>query len=392
MNANPVKVLHLIPTLSSGGAERQLANLVGSTSKNIINHTVCVIGEADFFSSSIREAGYEVIKLNITGKRPFIQAARKFRQVVRSVKPDIIHTWLYDAHIAARLACISDKKLPLVTSLQAPDYEPEIINIGNWSPRKVEVLKKIDKFTASLKKPYFVPCSHFVKKSYQNYYKIDEQKTQVIYNCVDPGLLTTSEAEKRDLLTRLSLSDDAFIFLNVSRLDPQKNHTVLIKAFDKVSKEIPDAYLILVGVGGLENELKSLVKNLQIEKKVLFLGRRNDIGTLLEIADVFVFPSLFEGLGVALIEAMFKSLPCIISKIEVFEEIIRNEETGLIIDENSAEELEEAMIKLYKDKDKRKLLGERALYQAQKKFDAKVTARQWEEFYLKVKAESQNVL
>lgn len=382
----PIKVLHLIPTLSSGGAERQLANLVNSTSRETVNHAVCVIGEADFFAPSIRKAGYKVIELGVFGKHPFLQSASKFRRIINEEKPDIIHSWLYDANISARLAVFFQGKIPVVTSLQLADYEPEAARIGNWNPHKVRGLKMIDKFTSVMTKPYFVPCSKFVKKSYQRYFGIDERKTQVIYNSVDVASLSASPEAAENLRREFALSDNAFVYLNVGRLDPQKNHRVLLQAFQKASEEIPNAFLLLAGVGFLENELKNLANDLQIDKKTLFLGRRNDVGALLELADVFVFPSFFEGLPVALVEAMFKALPCISSRIEVFKEVITDGETGLLINPESVDELKDAMIKLYKDEDLRKSLGANAFEQAQTKFNAAVTARQWEDFYSKVKS------
>ena len=126
----------------------------------------------------------------------------------------------------------------------------------------------------------------------------------------------------------------------------------------------------------------------KINEKILFLGRRDDVGALLKLANVFVFPSFFEGLPVALVEAMFKSLPCIASRIEVFEEVISDGETGLLVDPASPDELKDAMIKLYKNADLRKSLGENAFRQAMAKFHADTTARQWEDFYQKVKAQS----
>jgi glycosyltransferase involved in cell wall biosynthesis len=145
--------------------------------------------------------------------------------------------------------------------------------------------------------------------------------------------------------------------------------------------------LLLAGVGSLEKELKKLAEDLQIKEKTLFLGRRSDIGALLELANVFVFPSFFEGLPVALIEAMFKSLPCIASRIEVFEEVITDGETGLLINPVSAGELKDAMIRLYRNEAFRKSLGENAFRRVQVKFNASVTAKQWEDFYKKVKSE-----
>ncbi len=391
MSVHQVKVLHLIPTLSSGGAERQLTNVVRSTSREVVNHVVCVIGEADFFAPYVREAGYKVIELGTFAKHPFLRAASKFRKIIAEEKPDIIHSWLYDANISARLAVFFNVKTPVITSFQLADYEPEAARIGNWNPQKVRVLKAIDKFTSLITKPYFVPCSEFVKNSYQRYYRIDETRTQVIYNSVNPDLLSVSEDDLENLRRELALPVNAFIYLNVGRLDPQKNHKVMFEAFRQVSTEIPNAFLLLAGVGGLENQLRKLTEDLQIKEKTLFLGRRNDVGALLESADVFVFPSFFEGLPVALVEAMFKSLPCIASRVEVFEEVITDGETGLLVNPTSADELKDAMIKLYKNADLRKSLGENAFRQAQAKFNAAATAKQWENFYQHVKSESETL-
>ncbi|MET0751971.1 MAG: glycosyltransferase [Pyrinomonadaceae bacterium] len=386
MSLQPIKILHLVPTLSSGGAERQLANVVRGTSREIVNHVICVIGEPYFFSKDIRDAGFKVIELNISGKRPFLKAALKFRKIIAEEKPDIIHSWLYDANVSARFANLLNGKTPIITSLQLADYEPEVARIGNYNPRKVQALKYIDKFTALVAKPFFVPCSEFVKNSYARRYGLDESRTQVIYNAVDPSGLPASEDDLKKIRAELKLPPDAFIYLNVGRLDPQKNHKILFEAFRDVSAEIPNAFLLLAGIGPLENELKKLAGNLEIAGKIIFLGRRNDVGALLELADVFAFPSFFEGLPVALIEAMFKRLPCVASRIEVFEEVISSRETGLLINPNSAAELKDAMIELYKNADLRKSLGENALREAKAKYDIAVTARQWEKFYQKVKA------
>lgn len=388
MAGKAIKILHLIPTLTSGGAERQLVNLVGSTSPERVDHVVCVISQADFFAPDIRKAGYKVIDLGIFAKRPFFETARRFRRVIREEKPDIIHSWLYDANVSARLATLPNGKIPIVTTLALPDYEPEAIRIGNWNPHKVRGLKAIDKLTALMTKPYFVPCSEFVKKSYRRRYGIDENKTRVIYNSVDPKGLETSEDDVKNLRRELVLPEDAFIFSNVGRLDPQKNHKVLFEAFRQVLPEIPNAFLLLAGVGDLENELKKRCKDLGIDEKVLFLGSRHDIGALLELTDVFVFPSSFEGLGVALVEAMFKSLPCIASRIEVFEEFIDHGESGLLIDPASPGELKDAMIELYKNASLRKSLGEKAFHAAKTRLLTDTTAGQWEEFYREVASES----
>lgn len=384
MSSKPVKILHLIPTLMSGGAERQLANVVRGTAPGLFDHVVCVIDNAEFFGPGIREAGYRVNEFKISEKRPFLKAASRFRAFVNKENPDIIHSRLYDANIAARLAILFSKSIPIITSLELADYEPEIIRIGGWNPHKVRGLKAIDKITASLAKPWYVPCSNFVKNSYQRNFGIDEAKTRVIYNSVDPQLLSASEEDVKRVREELGLPPDAFIYLNVGRLDPQKNHKLLFHAFREVAEEVPNSYLLFAGVGRLEDELKKLAVDLGIDKKTFFLGRRGDVGALLEAADVFVFPSFFEGHPVALLEAMFKSLPSIASRIEVFEEVIDEGQTGLLVDPNSADELKKAMVELYKNEPLRRSLAENALSEARAKYDISVIIKQWEGFYQKV--------
>ncbi len=380
----PLKVLHLIETLSSGGAERQLVNLVNSTSRDLITHTVCVIHDSDFFAPSVLESGHSVIDFKIIGKHPFLRVVPEFRNTIKDEKPDIIQSWLYDANISARLASLPLNKIPIVTSLQLPDYDPESALFGNWNPKKVQTLKALDKITSILTKPYYVACSEFVQNSYEQHFGVDKGRISVIHNSVDPSSLTVTDDQLRNLEREFGFDDDAFICLNVARLDPQKNHILMFDAFESVLKEIPTAHLLLAGVGSLETDLRQKVSEKRIDKHVHFLGRRNDIGALLEFADVFVFPSMFEGLGVALVEAMFKSLPPVVSRIEVMGEVVKDDETCLMFEPGSKAELAEAIVKLYKDPELRKRIGGNALREAKNRFDTRITGKQWEALYRKI--------
>jgi glycosyltransferase involved in cell wall biosynthesis len=382
MNPKPIHVLHLIPSLSSGGAERQLVNLVQSTSANKLSHTVCVIGGADFFGPQLVNAGFEVIDLGIFSKHPFFRTALQLRSIIKERRPDIVHTWLYDANIAGRMGNFVAGRLPTVTSLQLPDYDPEAIRSAGWNPLKSKCLKYLDRFTASFTKPYFVACSEFVHRSYITDYGIDENRIQVIYNSVKPDLLAVSPDEIKRLKNELALPPDAFIYLNVARLDPQKNHGVLFQAFKLLLPSVPNAYLLLAGVGGMDHELRKLAADLELSGRILFLGQRKDVAALMELADVFVFPSFFEGLPVALIEAMFKSLPCIVSRIAPCEEVVSNQKNGLVVDPHSVELWSAAMLELYENEALRGVLGSHALETVKETFGTEITARQWETAYV----------
>jgi glycosyltransferase involved in cell wall biosynthesis len=361
---------------------------VRNTSQDRIEHVVCVINDAEFFGSAVRSAGVKVIELRISAKRPFLSATRAFRKVISSERPDILHSWLYDANIVSRLSVIPFGRIPLITSWQSADYEPAGIVSAGWNPRKVGVLKMIDIATARLTNPYFVACSDFVKRSYERNFGFTGRGVRTIYNAVDPRTLDTVADPRLALRKEFGLPDDSFVFLNVGRLDPQKNQKLILKAFAAALEKLPNSYLLIAGVGSLSEELNADVVRLGLSDRVLFLGRRSDIGSLLEFADVFVFPSLLEGLGLALVEAMFKKLPCIASKLPVFEEFIEDRRNGILIDPSSPADLADAMISLYKNKAWRRSLAIRGFETVSRKFNAAITAKQWEEMYQNVASES----
>lgn len=383
----PVRVLHLIPTLASGGAERQLLNLVSTSSNDVIEHVVVMIGGDSFFASDFAKIGCRVLDLGIHGKHPFISAALQFRRVIKNERPNVINSWLYDANVSARLAGLG-LGIPIVTSLQSADYDPSARDAGNWNPHKVRGLRWIDKITYELAKPYFVACSKFVKASYSCNYGIHEDKTVVIYNAVNSDSLKAGVDEVMALREELDLPADAFVFLNVGRLDRPKNHKIAIDAFSKIAGEIPQSFFLIAGNGPLESQLGEHVRSLKLDKRIRLLGRRSDIGALLRLANVFVFPSLLEGLPVALAEAMFAGLPCVASRIEVFEEIVTDGLTGLLVDPSSQEELMASMLRLYNDTEFRQALGENAQRFARLTFNAFETAKQWEGLYTRLAIEA----
>ena len=379
--SKPIKVLHFIPTLTSGGAERQLVNLVTSTSRELLEHIVCTISKPEFFAPAVRDAGYEIVDLGIEQKRPVLRAAMAFRSVVAKYKPDIVHSWLYDANVSARLATIFFRHIPVVTSLQNPDYEPDVARAANWNPAKVVRLRQLDKLAATLKPTHFVACSEFVKKSFQQYLGISDERATVIYNSVNPETLQSRPGQAEGLRRSLGLPQDAFIILNVGRLDPQKNHSLMFEGLKLAALAMPNAHLLLAGAGPLEAALRTKAKDTGVGERVLFLGRRDDIPALLEAADVFLFPSHFEGLPVALIEAMYKGLAVITSRNEILSEVVDDGRTGLLVDPNSADDLADALVKLHSQPDLRKSLGTAAREEAIIRFSVAATIAKWESLY-----------
>jgi glycosyltransferase involved in cell wall biosynthesis len=376
-----INVLHVITTLCRGGAERQLVNLVCNTNSKELKHTVCYFRPPGDFAAELEAAGHEVICLNLPRKWPWLFAPTKLTPLIRARRPDLIQTWLFEGDLGARLSMLAGPRIPIINTLHLTTYDPETIRAAHWPPRKVAALQQIDKLTAWHARPLFVACSRAVRDSAIRNLRLPPDNVRVIYNSIDQATLHCEPGVPARVKQEAGIPETGFVFLNVGRLEPQKGQPVLLRAFQKVAAELPDAYLVFVGEGSQAKPLASLTRELGLSERVKFLGQRTDIGACLEMADVFVFPSLFEGLPLAPIEAMLKSLPCIVTSIEPVLELFADGETGVVVAPGSAEELATAMKQLHDDPELRQRLGARALAKAVENFDSRTGLNAWEQLY-----------
>ncbi len=132
----------------------------------------------------------------------------------------------------------------------------------------------------------------------------------------------------------------------VGRLAPKKNHQRLFRAFKSLVREFPDSVLLVVGDGPLENELKEQVRYLGLDQNIFLLGYRKDIPRFLHSLDAFVFSSLHEGLGLALLEAMAVGLPTVVSDIGPCQEVVDSTETAILVDPEDNKSILDGLLKL----------------------------------------------
>lgn len=158
---------------------------------------------------------------------------------------------------------------------------------------------------------HFLACS---QKAAQWLYgdRISREKILILKNAIEAEKFGFSDEIRNKVRNDLNLSK-CYIIGHVGRFVYQKNHEFLLQVFCNVSRLIPDARLVLVGEGELRQYFEKKIVDLGLEKKVLLLGKREDVHEILQAFDLFVFPSLFEGFGTAVIEAQSAGLPCIVS-------------------------------------------------------------------------------
>jgi len=138
-------------------------------------------------------------------------------------------------------------------------------------------------------------------------------KVFLLNNGIDLNVYKYDKTMRKELRKEFSIPDDAFVVGHIGRFEVQKNHAFLVDVFAKILMKEKNSYLLLVGDGPLRNEIQKKVATLHIESQVIFAGIRPDIAALLSSMDVFLFPSLYEGMPNTVIEAQATGLPCVLA-------------------------------------------------------------------------------
>ena len=141
----------------------------------------------------------------------------------------------------------------------------------------------------------------------------DEGKVYLLNNAIDIDKFKYDENIRKQKRKELGIDDGTFVIGHIGRFVEQKNHRFLIDIFNEVHKERSNSLLLLIGQGPLMEEIKEKVHSLNLDDSVIFLGQRNDVNEFYNAMDLFLFPSLYEGLGMVLIEAQSSGLYCITS-------------------------------------------------------------------------------
>src|ERR1700752_4032234 len=346
----PIKVLHIIPTLGRGGAERQLLNLGCNTRSAELEHVVCYLHPPGDFGEKLQQTGLTVICLNLPNRWPFLFAPFRLIPKLKDLKPDIIQTWLYEADFSARFST-KRRSIPIINTLHLTSYEPETVAAAGWPRWKMAALRHVDRLSARWSRPLFVAVSETVRRSAIRQLNIPAPEIRVIYNSINQETLRSAPGDANNLRREFDLPSKGFVYVNVGRL---------------------------------RDELQTLAEELGIIDRVRFLGSRQDIGACLEMGDAFVFPSSFEGLPLAPIEAMLKGLPCIATRIGPIEEFVTNRENGILVTHGSVTELVDAMREIYADPELRTRIAARARQLAFERFDSSIGMHSWKKLYREV--------
>ena len=214
------------------------------------------------------------------------------------------------------------------------------------------------------------------------------ERVKVILNGIEiPGIEVSVEAARRQIHTELAVPPGGSLMLTVARFTIQKGHTYLLDAIPQVLKHHPDAVFALAGEGPRKVEMEAKAHELGIEHALRFLGNRADIPELLAAADVFVMPSLWEGLPMALLEAMGMGLPVVVTEVEGVEDMIESSKNGLMVPVKDVDGIAASIVRLLDDPEERKRLGQAARELLESEYTVDRMCADYERLFLEIYAE-----
>lgn len=332
-----INILYLFVTLPIGGAEEHLLTVLKNLDLTQYNPTVCCIREKGVIGEEIENRGIAIISLNRKSKSWDFRIIMDILRIIQTKNIHLIHTHLYHANMYGRIAALISKIPAVVTEHNVYPMYKFKRRIINWL-----LAKKTNKIIA---------VSNMVKDYIVSRDWIAPSGVEVVYNGIDIAAFDSSIG-KKEARERLGLDKDTPLIGIVARLSRQKGHVYLFRAMAMIREEVPDARLIVVGSGPLEQSLKEEVSMLGIDSAVSFLGARRDVPVILKAMDLFVLPSMWEGFPVALLEAMASGLPVVAASVGGVGEVVKDGETGFLVQPKDEESLGRRIISLLEDEEK----------------------------------------
>ncbi|TVZ28226.1 glycosyltransferase involved in cell wall biosynthesis [Gillisia sp. Hel_I_86] len=372
-----IKVLFIIDTLETGGAEKSLVK-IAINFKNV-TPVFLQIYQGSTLSSILLANGIQVTNLDIVPGYHFKRIIKLLIPIVEEINPDIIHTTLFKSDIIGR-KLKRHFNVPLVNSLVNNSYiKQRYTNLNYYGKLKLYLFQLYDRFTCR-DVDLFISNSKAIQATNASALKIPLNKIQVIHRGRDINEFKQIGINKiQELKDEIGIANKT-ILLNVSRLLARKGQLDLLKAFKTVSKTYPNLVLLIAGEGQYRDILENFISKNNLQNKIKLLGSRNDIPSLLEISDIFVFPSWYEGLPGALIEAMMAETPIVASNIPENLECLAYDE-AVIFRKGNIEDLTEKLIWALQNGKEMKEIAQKARESAIHKFEISQISDQYEKVY-----------
>lgn len=381
-----MKVLHVILTLERAGAQEVIRTLSEHLLELGCRTVVCT-----FVDGPVRrELEALGIPVEVLGPRRhgvehplrFLAEQRGIRrrlaEVVRRHEVEVVQTHLLQTLDFLTLSLLGVPPVKAVLwTIHNVDFLPE--GRTPWTRLKRDAHRRLYRASAG-RVSGVIAVSERVREALVRELGPMRGRITTVTNSVDVGRFQAG-GDRAALIRELAVEEDSELLLVVGRLTEQKGHVHLLEAMRRVVGERPRARLLVVGEGELRADLEASARDAGLADRVHFLGEREDVPLLLASVDLFVLPSLWEGLSVALLEAMAAALPIVATAVSGTDQAMVPEETGLVVPPGDARALARAVVELLGDPARARALGRRARERVETEFGARAQAEEYLALY-----------
>lgn len=371
MHNGDIHVMQVLHTLEVGGAEKLAYDIANRFDDSFSFSFFCLDG-LGYLSDLIKQEGGNVYCF---GRKDGwdIRLIREFADLLTREQVDIVHAHQYTPYFYAVLASYFSKRKPKVIFTEHGRHQPDKVR---W--KRVLFNKFFLNHTSA-----FTGVSQFSKDSLVEFEKIPEDRVEVIHNGIDMKRFPKTY-NKSAIRKSLDLTDDETVVGIIARLDPIKNHKILIEAISLLTAQFPKIKLLIVGEGPMMHDLKRYADELKLKDHVRFLGLRKDVPRILMALDIFVLPSTMEAMSVTLLEAMGAALPVVATDVGGNREVVEKHVTGELVFPKDADLLAGAIEFIVSDPGKAHRMGQAGRKRVEELFTFEYMIGQYKKLYERV--------
>ena len=368
---NKVKILHLISSAGFFGAENVVIELAKQLLASNYEPIIGVFNNIHNNHTEIADVAksYNLkVKLFTCNGQFDLKTIMTIRNFIKKNDILIIHSHGYKSNFYALMANLYNKNLSSITTC----------HLWTQASFKNRIYESLDKKWLNRFDRIVTVSDELMDEVLTR--RISESKVTTIYNGIDLDRFN-DVFNINDIRKKLNIPSHFKVIGTIGRLNEQKGHVFIIESAPQILKAFPDTIFVIVGDGYLKQTLQEKVVDAKLEKNFIFTGIYKNIPEILAAMDIFILPSLAEGLPMALLEAMAAKKPIIASKVGSIPDVIIPNETGLLIEPRDVSSLEKSIIELLNDKNKAARLAENGYKTIINKFSSKIMAKKYLDIY-----------
>jgi glycosyltransferase involved in cell wall biosynthesis len=363
-----LKIAHITFDMRIGGTEMVIKNLIEGSDKNLFEMSIfCIEQPIGPWGLELQKNGIQIVA---KARKPGFDLSLIFaiRKYIKHNKIGVIHCHQYTPWVYGVLAAFGTRTKVIFTEHGRfyPDFSSWKRKLINpWLCKITNNIKSISKAT---------------KQALIEYENIPSKRIEVIYNGISPLTCDTSEVET--IKVELGIKNNTLVFGTVARLDPIKNHQMMLKAFKLVKTKHQDSKLIIVGDGEEKQSIIDTIKSLNLQNDVVLTGYKTNPTAYLAMFDIFLLSSLSEGTSMTLLESMSLSKPCVVTDAGGNKEIIVNNKNGFVSENDDAQAFADSMLKLLSNQSLREEMSGQSLVRFQQLFSDNLMNKHFCNLYL----------